>query len=120
MKLGLTEEQIQQACHAYATSLGDHVARMKAAAPYLQIPWAEPTAKECDDASRYCGHSDYRSVVCQFVFDRNAALLSKPEDHLIMEVAKVIQSDEFNRLKDRAHYKQAAEMVLAALGKEGK
>jgi hypothetical protein len=70
----LTEQQIEQAIAAF----GNYAVaeRMRRAAPFLQLPWDEPTEEEIDNA----GRRGIESALREFVRRRNAALQPKPVD----------------------------------------
>ena len=70
----LTEQQIEQAIAAF----GNYAVaeRMRRAAPFLQLPWDEPTEEEIDNA----GRRNIESALREFVRRRNAALQPKPVD----------------------------------------
>lgn len=70
----LTEQQIEQAIAAF----GNYAVaeRMRRAAPFLQLPWDEPTEEEIDNA----GRRGIESALREFIRRRNAALQPKPVD----------------------------------------
>lgn len=50
---------------------------VRAAAPFLQLPWDEPTLEEASKANQCM---DGQSAIFDFIRRRNAALLPKPVD----------------------------------------
>jgi hypothetical protein len=69
------------------------------AAPFLQLPWDEPTEEEWSaifhsipgSSARSWASSSARSWACEFVRRRNAALLPKPVDPRIAAVLGVLR-----------------------------
>jgi transposase len=101
----LTDEQLHRAARAaddLAKSLGfpemaPHISddernnvlfmSLRAAAPYLQLPWDEPTEKEayaCQDAPNV-QDNEPQQVIAEFVRRRNAALIPKPENPIVKD-----------------------------------
>ncbi len=116
----LTKEQLDRAIDSYESIplLGDVGTRgfirrcLIAAAPYLQLPWDEPTEKELFDAK--CGWGIERPfAICeemrQFVRIRNAALLPKPVDPRREKIEEILS----RHVKDGAD--QTIDRILAVL-----
>lgn len=91
----LTDEQIARARDAIYAA-GDVDAGLHAAAPFLQMPWIEPTVEEWSAIYRDATSLSARLRVCEFVRRRNAALLPKPVDPIRNAVEQA-----FTRLRDR-------------------
>jgi hypothetical protein len=53
---------------------------MRAAAPFLQLPWDEPTEEESYFCSDVVQANEPQDVIGEFVRRRNAAILTKPVD----------------------------------------
>lgn len=90
---------------------------MRAAAPFLQLPWDEPTEDEllmlCGTGGGY--HS--RTAIIEFVRRRNAALATKPVDPRIEKVKAVLAK---RYTAEDALLPAVAADILAALdGKQG-
>jgi hypothetical protein len=81
----LSEQQIEQAAKAWKGTSNVGIKEcLRAVAPYLQLPWDEPSEAERGEIRRYiCQHGEVgeREVyaVCMFINSRNAAL-QKPVD----------------------------------------
>jgi hypothetical protein len=92
----LTQEQEDRAAEAvvadsqwiYGTPMRERnwvESGLRAAAPFLQLPWDEPTAEERAGIAFAIGHSAsvnecVDSALARFVRERNATLMPKPVD----------------------------------------
>ena len=92
----LTAQQIEFAVAAFENVAG-HAAtgellsmaeRMRRAAPFLQLPWDEPTEEEIDNA----GRRGIESALREFIRRRNAALQPKPVDPRIAVILGILDS----------------------------
>jgi len=109
-----TDEQLEKAAGVYyttfwATNSGDtdvkRMAALRAAAPFLQLPQADPTEEETErfNLTYYadpgnCKEST-RVALKEFITARNAALIPKPVDPRVAEVLFAIETaplDETN------------------------
>lgn len=92
---------------------------LRAAAPFLQLPWDEPTAEE---KQNFLGtvhpESNYAATILdsveEFVRRRNAALLPKPV-HPRRDAILVIMREELKSLRGDKEFCSAADRILAAL-----
>ena len=123
----LSDEQIEQAaiagCYMNAPwddLLGqtrDRVRRnLRKAAPFLQMPWDEPTEEEFTQLlTGVHPNSNYGGTIMdalkKFVHIRNAALLPKPVDPRREAVAKVLTEHKVWTVDDQV------DRILAALDK---
>lgn len=81
----LTEQQLESAKQELSKVFGgpmDDVLMtnmLRAAAPFLQFPWDEPTREEIDSAERalFSGTAKVKGVLEYFLYLRNAALIPK-------------------------------------------
>ena len=108
----LKEQQIEFAVAAFENVAG-HAAtgellsmaeRMRRAAPFLQLPWDEPSVEEFRPCWEYAKHLSLyanhislineaiESALCEFVRRRNAALQPKPVDPRIAVILGVLDS----------------------------
>ena len=94
----LTERQIEFAVAAFENVAG-HAAtgvllsraeRMRRAAPFLQLPWDEPTDEEWSAIFHSIPSSSARSWACEFVRRRNASLMPKPVDPRREKIAGIL------------------------------
>jgi hypothetical protein len=114
----LTEDQLKQAVDAMlrqfvaendplGTELHVRMRGLEAAAPYLQIPWGEPTPEEIAKIANLRWHwenrslstsaEDVRFVAGQFVDLRNAALIPKPENPVVKDALANLQGVTLTR-----------------------
>ena len=101
----LTAQQIEFAVAAFENVAG-HAAtgellsmaeRMRRAAPFLQLPWDEPSVEEFRPCWEYAKHISpidkaMESALCEFVRRRNAALQPKPVDPRIAVIVGILES----------------------------
>ena len=133
MMAELTEQQLDQAAAAYGMAYGGDAegpsdARregLRAAAPFLQIPWEPPTKEEAKSF-----HENYYTFAStsipstlhalrRFIANRNAALLPKPVDPRFEKIRSALvyhASHRFNQLITPNQFDEAALAVLTALG----
>lgn len=119
----LTDDQVKAASAAIAKQFGGAVDgvlaenMLRTAAPFLQLPWDDPSNREIDSISKMNWHwrsgpgtafDTARFVAGQFVQLRNAALLPKPVDPrldvlypLLQEVGAMKPSDDMNSIATR-------------------
>jgi hypothetical protein len=90
----LTEEQIDQAVESVMRTAAGPIdlslarIQLRAAAPFLQIPWEFPTTNEIGDAFAKFRREEtlnnsregFKRALHEFIFTRNAALLPTPVD----------------------------------------
>jgi hypothetical protein len=96
----LTEVQLERAREAFSRGHGSPVPleeRLRAVAPYLQLPWAEATEKEVE-VLQIEGPRSASVALNNFIFRRNAALLPKREDHRRKRILDILR--EFNLRED--------------------
>ena len=116
----LTDEQIRLAREAFAKDGGVIITStgLRAVAPFLQLPWDEPTV---DEAERLHNHNA-RTVpaymgtfqaIGQFVRGRNAALNPKPVDPRIDMVKRIVQ--HFLPASSTGICEEITERVVAAI-----
>jgi hypothetical protein len=130
----LTAQQIEFAVAAFENVAG-HAAtgellsmaeRMRRAAPFLQLPWDEPTEEEWSaifhsipgSSARSWASSSARSWACEFVRRRNAALQPKPVDPRLEKIRSALvyhAAHRFNQLITPNQFDEAALAVLTAL-----
>jgi hypothetical protein len=114
----LTEQQIEQASKAsrlaYDEStevdcIGDS---LRAAAPYLQLPWEPPMSGEINAIFDTMRHVDFSTfaVVCEFVRRRNAAFQPKPVDPRREKIIAALDKQYLN-----GESSKIADAILAAL-----
>jgi hypothetical protein len=85
----LTKEQVEQAREVYIKSGPNFDEYVRAMAPYLQLPWDEPTESEISDAQadiRFTSEHQAAKVLFEFVRHRNAALLPKAANEAIKDL----------------------------------
>lgn len=133
----LTDEQVEQAAKAMFTAWysktplnmdwGDAnkpmwIAAAHAAAPFLQLPWDEPTREEFSSIhdSSICLYGDGKlcravsDALRQFILIRNAAMISKPVDPRIQAVEGVLEmlTDEGGRIFSPQKLQEISERIL--------
>lgn len=101
----VTDEQVKNALMAFYASGDLHEATrediqvgmkraMKAAAPYLQIPWELPSDKEVrsflSDATNASNGKSIEHCLRQFVYRRNTTLCPEPIDVRRLKVLRII------------------------------
>jgi hypothetical protein len=92
----LTMSMIQKAHSAFDGSGPGIYDKLRAAAPFLQLPWDEPIKEEIDRACDDCdaGGDNFRStleyLIKEFVRRRNAVIHPKPVDPRVDEIALII------------------------------
>lgn len=118
----LTQEQVERAARQLirisaagtweeASPAYRHVLELsvRAAAPFLQLPWDTPTIEEATKAN-WC--MDGQSAIFDFLRRRNAALMPKPVDPRVALVEQVISR---GRMHISADQKTLAVEIVAAL-----
>lgn len=114
----LTDDQVKAATAAIAKQFGGAVDgvlaenMLRAAAPFLQLPWDDPTKKELE-RFRVHGVADFRGEIHNFIRSRNAALMSKPVDPRLDVLYALLQ--EVGALKPSDDMTSVATRILAAL-----
>ncbi len=91
----LTDEQLNMAADAFAARPGAFtVDGLRAAAPYLQVPWDVPTECEWRECMRLDNNRlmDDHLSACVFVEKRNAALLPTTPDPRREAILKILNS----------------------------
>lgn len=133
----LTNEQLDRATDAYRNFSGgssveltsSEIARcrMRAAAPFIQLPWDEPTEDEAmvihstDLGMSLTATFDQCkwNVLHAFVRDRNATLRPKPIDPRIDLIDRTL-CDFMNSLNNTEERTKAAKAILTVLDEVGK
>lgn len=97
-------------------------ATVRAAAPFLQLPWYEPTREEFSSIhdSSICLYGDGKlcravsDALRQFILIRNAAMISKPVDPRIQAVKGVLEmlTDEGGRIFSPQKLQEISERIL--------
>jgi len=117
----LSERQIEQAAKAMHGSDWERLkpddkeryrTAARAAAPYLQLPWDEPTYEELDIAvsdARIGDLASSKDILHEFVRRRNAALQPKPVDPAVEVVSRMLR----DRSLDTSYDDYAALLVKA-------
>jgi hypothetical protein len=126
----LTDEQVKQAAEI-SSSTRTHslswngprsekgmdlwLSTMRAAAPFLQLPWDEPSMDEANEIEQNIPRNappvdQLMRALTVFVHRRNAALIPKPFDPRKEVIVRVLSEQP----KD-AWYKDTADRILAAL-----
>ena len=106
----LTQEQIKQAMWAAHSAAAPgfewgnlserdverYSLAVKAAAPFLQLPWDEPTEDEVTSIYNYCANTIDGNLtprcLCEFVRRRNTALLPKMVDPRIAKLIVILRA----------------------------
>lgn len=92
---------------------GNYCNYMRVAAPLLQMPWSDPTPKECDDIRP--GNVDFYRAVRSFVKSRNAALLPKPTDPRREKIIDALMHPYGHPGFPEDHSRELADRILATL-----
>jgi hypothetical protein len=109
----LTKEQLEQAYIAYDNCQKSYqrinpYERLKAAAPYLQLPWAPPTQYEI---LKFYAGPNTANLLMQFVEYRNADIAPKPVDPRRERIIAVLR----HCVWPYEHQGEVADRILAAL-----
>jgi hypothetical protein len=133
-EMTLTDERIEAAAKAMGNAINEQVsihrrmiirtphgcdiettrAGLRAAAPFLQMPWEMPTDKECRELHALTDN-EVGHALRQFVCDRNAALIPKPADPRREKVKTALIGEVSTFLWNTEEAYRAADRILAAL-----
>lgn len=117
----LTQEQIERAAEEYKRIFNGAMCEkrsLRAAAPFLQLPWDEPNEREVRlIADEVLGHGErdsmVREVITAIVRRRNAALMPKPVDPRLGVIFPLL--NEVGTLRPGEDMTAIANRILAAL-----